>query len=289
MNNERYDDEVLSAIIDGEADPQTVASVEADPIASERLARMRQGVLLVAEPVPSPNPERRTASIAAALAAATPAPEVTSLAAARHERDAKQKRSAPKRAWIAGVAAAAAFLVAIPVAISLGGSPDAETTAADAVEEVAAEATADESADDADAMEDETTALQDSGADDGDAEQDSFVDNRDEVAEAMEDDAANDPRASRVNTSDLETANTVGEIDVLILDNLLAPKYDASAVIVAGVNESCVRPREGVTSDLPFDLVNLDSFGGAARLVLIEFADDGTTRVLDAEDCASLR
>ena len=252
---------------------------------------MRQGVLLVAEPLPSPNPERRSASIAAALAAATPAPEVTSLAAARHERDAKQKRSAPKRGWIAGVAAAAAaFLVAIPIAISLGGSPNAETTATNVVEEAPAETTADVSASDAtDAMEDEAVATEDSGSNDGDAEQESFVDNRDEVAEAIEDDAANDPRANRVNTSDLETANTVGAIAELISNSTLAPRYDTSAVIEAGVNESCVRSREGVTSDLAFDLVNLDSFGGAARLVLIEFADDGTTRVLDAEDCASLR
>ncbi len=288
MNNKRYDDELLSAIIDGQADAETVASVEADPVASERLAHMRQGVLLVAEPVPEATPERRSSSIAAALAAASPAPEVTSLAAARHER-AVTRQSAPKRAWIAGVAAAAAFLIAIPLAISLTGESTTDTVAADAAEETSVDAAAnsDDSADADDAM-DESAEVAESDDSAADAEEESFA-SREEVAEAMEDDAANEPRAQRVNTSDLATATTVDGIDELITDGTITPKYDAAAVVEAGVLESCVQPRDGVTAELPYDLVNLDSFGGATRLILIEFADDATTRVLDAEDCSALR
>lgn len=285
MNNERYTDELLSAIIDGEADAETVASVEADPVASERLAHMRQGVLLVAEPVPEATPERRSASIAAALSAATPAPEVTSLAAARHERDVV-KRSAPRRAWIAGVAAAAAFLIAIPLAISLAGENSTDIVAADAVEETSLDATAETAGAD-DAM-DEASDVVESDDSAADAEEENFA-SREEVAEAMEDEAAVEPRANRVNTSDLATATTVTGIDELIDEGTITPKYDAAAVVEAGVLEACVRPREGVTAELPFDLVNLDSFGGATRLILIEFADDATTRLLDAEDCSALR
>ncbi len=285
MNNERYTDELLSAIIDGEADAETVASVEADPVASERLAHMRQGVLLVAEPVPEATPERRSASIAAAMAAATPAPEVTSLAAARHERDVV-KRSTPRRAWIAGVAAVAAFLIAIPVAISLAGDNSTDIVAADAVEETSVDATAETAGAD-DAM-DEASDVVESDDSAADAEEENFA-SREEVAEAMEDEAAVEPRANRVNTSDLATATTVTGIDELIDEGTITPKYDAAAVVEAGVLEACVRPREGVTAELPFDLVNLDSFGGATRLILIEFADDATTRVLDAEDCSALR
>ena len=285
MTTNHYDDELLSAIIDGEADAETVASVEADSVASKRLAHMRDGVSLVAKPVPEATPERRSASIAAALAGAAPAPQVTSLTAARHTRS-EAKKAVPRRAWIAGVAAAVAFLIAIPVAISLGGSSNTEATAADAAVDVvisnddaATEPTIAASDDESEAMEDE----------DSDAESDSFSSNREEVEEAMADDEANAPRANRVVTSDLEVANNVDEIDDLIDRDVILPQYDAAAVIDAGVNQSCVRARDGVTSGLPYDLVQLDSFGGGARLILVEFADDGTTRVLDAEDCASLR
>jgi len=161
MTTNHYDDELLSAIIDGEADAETVASVEADPVASKRLAHMRDGVSLVAKPVPEATPERRSASIAAALAEAAPAPQVTSLTAARHARS-EAKKAVPRRAWIAGVAAAVAFLIAIPVAISLGGSSNTEATASDAAADVAtsndddaAEPTVDELDDESEAMADE--------------------------------------------------------------------------------------------------------------------------------------
>ena len=70
MSNERFDDEMLSAIIDGEADDATVASVLADDAASQRLEDMRTAVEVVAEEPPPATPQRRQQSIAAALAAA---------------------------------------------------------------------------------------------------------------------------------------------------------------------------------------------------------------------------
>ena len=136
MSENRFDDAALSAIIDGEADDQLAAAVHGDEVASQRLQHMRTAVEVVAtEPEPASS-ERRSASIAAAMAAATPAsPEVTSLAAARHERAEKQ-RSIP-RGLIAAVAAAVALIVAIPIALSLGGgdttdfASEAASTAAD--------------------------------------------------------------------------------------------------------------------------------------------------------------
>jgi hypothetical protein len=283
MNNEPYDDAVLSAIIDNEADAETVASVEADPIASKRLAQMRQGVLLVAESVPDATPERRSASIAAALAAATSAPEVTSLAAARHNRDVSKKRTVPK-VWMAGVAAAVAFVIAIPLALSLGGSDTADT-ATDAAEiavnddvSLSVPSAAAEVSDSDKAVEEALEA---------DAEDGNFA-TAQSVADEMADDAANDPRAFAVIESDLPSANNIDKINELIALDTITPEYDAQAVIDVDVSERCVRPREGVTNERPYGLVKLTPFGGSDRLILVEFADDGTTRVLDAEDCSPL-
>lgn len=285
MSNKRFDDEVLSAIIDGEADAATVASVEADPAARDRLERMRQGVLLVAKPVAEATAERRSASIAAALATAYSAPEVTSLTAVRQDRENDKKRTGPKKLWLAGVAAAAAFLIAIPLALSLGGS-NTTNTAADTVTD-AAEISNDAAVGDALADGDAMDGAEEAMADD-DAEAAGEFD-RETVEEAMADDAANDPRANRVNTSDLASANTVDQIDELLNIGSLAAKYDAATVVAAGVAEQCARPQEGVSAERPYDLINLNSFGGAERLILVEFADNGMTRVLDAEDCSSLR
>ncbi len=194
MSNERFNDELLSAIIDGEAEPELVASVNADAEASTRLEQMRQAVQIVAEEPPAATAQRRSASIAAAMAAATPAPEVTSLAAARHERaETKKQARSFSTGWVAAVAAAVAFLIAIPIAIGLGGGSGATDVAADATDSTslnvtdaagdAADAVAETSSDDA--MEDDE-AMEDAGdsarAFDDDAMED----------DAMEDDAMED-------------------------------------------------------------------------------------------------
>ena len=114
MSNERFDDELLSAIIDGDADEATVASVLADETASQRLDAMRTVAGIVAEEPPPATPARREQSIAAALAAANSAPEVTSLTTERVAR-----RSGPSPKVLAIAAAVLLFVLAIPVIIGL--------------------------------------------------------------------------------------------------------------------------------------------------------------------------
>ncbi len=316
MSNERYDDEVLSAIIDDEADAELVASVRNDSDASLRLEHMRQAVQLVAEEPAPATAERRSASIAAALAAATPAPEVTSLAAARHEKkQAEKKRNIPT--WAAAVAAAVAFVVAIPIAISLGlgGGESTDTaTATDSAGDSAsldvgetsdfggAEAMAD-SADDVveeameeEAMEESDEAMEDDAMEEpAEAMEEEGEGVRSTVVEAEAPAAIGDEAIAQAlttrqlrNRANLVSVNNLDNLESLI-DLSIRPRYSAEQMESANVSPECLQASQDVTSDTPYDLVNLTPFGGEDRLILVEFADDGSTRVLDAEDCAPLR
>ena len=319
MNNEHFDDAVLSAIIDGEAEPDLVASVKSSSDASQRLEQMRQAVQIVAEEPPPASPERRSASIAAAMAAATSAPEVTSLAAARHEKAEEKKRRSLSTGWIAAVAAAVAFIVAIPIAISLApdGGTDTATTdsaaeivdaagdAADAVEGDEEEAMEDEEEameDEAEpevAMEDEEEAMEDEAMEDeevvdlgGDAE-DITTEGIDRTAGEEEAESAVVPAVEKVDVENFELSELPAVSNAIELSDLIAigavgPLYSPDEVVTAGVNPACVAPSEFVTEPVPYALATLTPFGGADRLLLVEFADNGTSRTLDAEDCALL-
>jgi len=318
MSENLFDDAALSAIIDSEADDQLVASVEANAGASERLQAMRTAVdVVAAAPLPA-TPERRAASIAAAMAAATPAsPDVTSLAAARHEKAEKQRRSLP-RGVLAGVAAAVAFVVAIPIALSLGGGETAdfatETSSDAAVEETAddvvddasdttsaaasavvesdaMEDTADEMAMDDTAMEEEVVEESQDAEDPDSAGVDVTAgDADDSAAEAIDETVVADPiDVENFALADLPTFTTIRGANQAIADGEIVPFYSAADVVVAGVREDCVAESTAVTSPAPYALITLSPFGGADRLVVIEFADNGATRALDAEDCALLR
>ena len=319
MNNKRYDDEVLSAIIDDDADAETVASVSADAVATERLEHMRRAVTIVAEPVPDATPERRAGSIAAAMAAATSAPEVSSLAAARHQRTerAATRRSMP-RAWLGVAAAMVMFVIAIPIALSFGSGNDTTDTATDdsaslgtdEARDITASDDSGDSANAADLAGDDVDDAVDGAVDDA-------MDDADAVAEDTAspdaDDAADDDAAADTESSDDEvdqgepeaapsttsgvnlkdarsffTANNVDVINDFVQNGTITPRYTVGEVLSADVNAECVRPTSRVTAEAPYDLVNLDHFGGAARVVVVEFADDGGIRILDAEDCALL-
>src|SRR5690349_14625396 len=67
------DDDLVSAVLDGEATPEERARVEADPALSARLAEFADVRDAVAEPVPPPSAATRERAIAAATAAARPA------------------------------------------------------------------------------------------------------------------------------------------------------------------------------------------------------------------------
>ena len=292
MTENRYDDQLLSTIIDGEASPEIIAAVEADEAASQRLIDLRAAVTHVATPVPEATPEKRSASIAAAMATATPAsPEVTSLSAKRHEKQEEKKRF-PTGWLIAAAAAVLLFVLAIPVFLN--------DTSTDFATDAASDASL--SAESADATEELVERAVTS--DDGDEE--AMEDEEEEAMEDEEEDAGDATvEAAGVPADldlDLEVVPSIEELNVLIEDTTVAPNLagndilaietlqarnsgDFDEVLATEVNPECLVPGEGVTNATPYSLVVLDPFAGPAQLVIIEFGDDGTTRLLDAETC----
>lgn len=309
------DDELLSAIIDGEASAESIASVEADPERSQRLADMRSAVDIVAATPPAATTERRSASIAAAMAAATPAsPEVTSLAAQRHKREEK-KRSIPVAA-LAAAAAVLLFVLAIPVIFGLGGGGEVDV-AADLADESANVGEAAEETTETDAVEESEEASDQDAAAAADTEvfEEPAEGETSGDEEAMEDEEeaaeeAAEPARASGDLDDAVVINTpiaqsIEELDELIAAGSLAPVLAEQDLLareapVARAGESVdealateVNPECLVASNggnvLAYDIAVLDPFAGAAELVIIEFVDDGTTRVLNAETCEVIR
>ena len=303
MSNERYDDELLSAIIDGEADEASVASVLADDAASKRLEAMRTAAGIVAEDPPPATAQRRQQSIAAALAAAESAPEVTSLTAERAAR-----RTGPSPKIIAIAAAVLLFVLAIPVLVGLRPSSDnvaseaadaaAETELSadvvedvvdgddeeEAMEDVAEEAEEEAMEDEEEAMEDDeetsetaVPAISDDAGDDAAADdaEESFVPPDRSLAERL----ATDPAA-------VPSTNSITGIDDLVQLGSIIPIYSIDDLVEAGINPGCV---SGASDVDRFGVVLLDDGTGPERLVIVEFTNSGATILLDAEDCAVLR
>lgn len=307
MSSEAFTDEMLSAIIDDEADDKTIAAVNADPAARARLQQLRAAVSHVAAPIPAANPERRSASIAAALAAASPTTEVSSLAAARHVRETQPSRSRSAPRWLAVAAAAGFLIVTIPLLARFSGS-DADETATTAAEEVdsasfgindsGADTDTDAASDDAgdssaDAMDEvEGPADSDDAVLLDTADQDAVEEAATAETDGFEPDAAADEQeATTVAPAETEKIRVVvSNLDILeefITLGAVAAQLTAEQVIAEGVPAACVEPLADVDT-ATFDLVVLDDFGGTARLILVIFNQDGSTTALDAEDCAQL-
>ena len=313
MSNQRYDDEILSAIIDDEADAETVAAVAADSDAAARLANMRQAVEIVGEEPPPATAERRSASIAAALAAATPAPEVSSLATKRQERVEEEKKRSLPSGWILAVAAAVAFLIAIPIGLVVLGSDSATETATDSISDSASLAERDSATDAAgdaadavedvvdgddeeEAMEDDEEAMEDEEAfeeDEAMEDEEEAMEDEEEIFASADADAAEVPSTTTTvvdltDRASLFTVNNAEAIDDQIAIGTIRPQFSADQVESAGVSPACLDSGIALVSNTPYALVNLSPFGGADRLVLVEFDADGMSRVLDAEDCSVL-
>ncbi len=306
MSTEPFTDEILSAIIDGEADDATVASVAADPIAAARLAQLRNAVRHVAAPLPDATAERRSASIAAAMAAATPAPQVASLAAARHERTVRPQRPAPQRGrWLAAVAAAIILVVAIPVLANLRSDNDAADTASSSLD--ASDSTTDDSSSDdgfaadtpdsdesSDAVQDAVDEPANDALDPSEfAGDDAMADE-----EASADDAADaplvDPDESDSALDVLNRATRVNSIEVLndlIEVNGVTPSLTSdqamAAVIESGLSPECVDSL-GIIETPSLALAFLSEDNAEERLLLLSFDDAGNVTTLDAEDCSQL-
>ena len=327
MTENRYDDEVLSTILDGEASEELVAAVRTNSEAQQRLRALQSAVDHVGEPVPAASSERRAQSIAAAMAAATPAaPEVTSLAAQRHKRTEAKQSSIP--GWlIAAAAAVIAFIVATPFLFNGGEVADTATESADAAE-VVEESAADESdtaedvatdaavaSDDTETEEEamEEEAMEEEAMDDESAADEEVVEeaadaDSDEAEDVVDSEDGEEEPAPTANLSesvnlDLQVVPSVEELalsidnatitaqlagdDILAIETLQARSTSAlDEVLATDVNPQCLEAPEGVTNPTPYSIVVLDPFAGPATLVVVEFADDGTTRLLDAETCA---
>ena len=290
MSNERFDDEMLSAIIDGEADDATVASVLADDAASQRLEDMRTAVEVVAEEPPPATPQRRQQSIAAALAAAKSAPEVTSLTA---ERQARRPSFNPKAL---AIAAALLLFVVVAIPVIAGLRPGAENLADTAEDSASTELAA---GDAADAVADVV---------DGDDEDEAMEDEEDEATAATvpappaeetdaaasdeDDDAELDFVESELTlaerlateTDPVPASNSIDGINELIRFGSITPQYTIDDLVEADVNPACVN---GDTNVQRFGAAFLESFAGPDELIIIEFTDNMTI-VLDAEDCSVL-
>ncbi len=297
MSTERFDDEILSAIIDGEADQELVASVAADSVASARLEQLRAAVAAVQAPIPDATPKRRAASIAAAMAAATPAPEVSSLAAARHTRTEQTKHRRLNPQWIAVAAAAILLVVAIPLLVRSAGSDSADFAAStdDSTSFSAGDAGTDDAADSSeDAVDSADTAANDAEA--AEAESGDAVTNDGATEEsapvaaeepADSDEAADDAAVNTFRRADAQVVNSVEVLEDLISLGSIVPELTAEQVLAEGVTPECVDQLD-IDAGATFALAFLDPFGGGPRLVLIGFNADGTTTTLDAEDCSPL-
>lgn len=128
------DDEVVSAVLDGEATDAEVRRVMADPRLQARLAHFEHVASAVSAPV-EPTGGARDAAVAAALAI-EPEPRTSDLVARRERR----------RALAPWLAAAAALLVLIPLGLAVfrsGGTDEGTDTAARAPESAGTEASSD--------------------------------------------------------------------------------------------------------------------------------------------------
>lgn len=139
----RTDDEIVSAVLDGEATAEERARVAADPVLSARLAEFTAVAEAVGAPVAPPRADARDAALAAAVAS-------------RHRPDPVVVPLRPRRSTGSFLAIAAAVLGALLVAGLLAGrlsdgrdelagdSADSADTVADGAEESGGSTAADE-------------------------------------------------------------------------------------------------------------------------------------------------
>jgi negative regulator of sigma E activity len=288
-----FNDEQLSAVLDGTADPELVGRVQASPEASDRLDQLRRVRDLVATPPVGASPERRAASIAAALAAAeVAAPEgVSSLSVAREK--AEQKRRLVDRFSPQVMAAAAALLLVVIVA------PFLISRSGDNTSDFAAETTADAADDGMNNSLAETAgadAMEESDDDSGSADS-AMADTAEAPAadEAMEADLLIDDSADDVS----DDAASAGEDEVLRIFPTNSPVQLLASIDLGtvapnlflsdpelrnSVNPECLAPFTEA-AEPTFALSIIDG-PDISQFVVIHFDEDGTNTLFDAEDCS---
>lgn len=121
-----YDDELISAYLDGEIGPDEAARIERDPQAQARTAELAAVQAAMAEPVPPLAAADRDRLRAAAVAAAAPAAAVRPISAARGRRS----RAFVPLAAAAGIAAVVLGAMAVLRNLDDGSGDSADSTAA---------------------------------------------------------------------------------------------------------------------------------------------------------------
>jgi hypothetical protein len=160
MNDDRspIDDELLSAVLDGEATPDQRALVEASPGALERLEQLRATAARLAEPVAPLEADVSARLLARALEEAPPAadslpgpvPTIPVVAPRApedpHRGDELAKRRSRRGRWAGALAGAAAALLLVVVGLSLARSGSRESAGSSSAATANESATADAAA-----------------------------------------------------------------------------------------------------------------------------------------------
>ena len=126
----RPDDELVSAVLDGEATPEERARVEADPVLSARLAEFTAVRDAVAEPVAPPSEATRERAIEAAKVLGRELGEPASATVRPLKR---RSRSADLPRFLAVAAAILLVLVTFGALASVSGDDSGEDSASDAL------------------------------------------------------------------------------------------------------------------------------------------------------------
>lgn len=121
-----YDDELISAYLDGEIDLDDAARIERDPQARARAAELAAAQAAVAEPVPPLTDAERDRLRATAVAAAPPAAPVRPISATSQRRS----RAFIPLAAAAGIAAVVLGAMAVLRNLDDGSGDSADSTAA---------------------------------------------------------------------------------------------------------------------------------------------------------------
>lgn len=130
MTGPDHTDEIVSAYLDGEATPDEVAQVEADPALRSRLEWLRVAAAALGAAVPPPSESVREAAIAAALAAAAQADELADdpvAASAPPVADIAAGHRRARRATTWAAAAVVAVLAAV-AGLALSNRPEDPTS-----------------------------------------------------------------------------------------------------------------------------------------------------------------
>ncbi|MGQ0616184.1 MAG: anti-sigma factor family protein [Acidimicrobiia bacterium] len=131
MTGPDHIDEIVSAYLDGEATPDEMARVEADPALQARLESLRVAAAAVGSAVPAPSATTRETAVAAALAATMPAADQVAddpdadPAAPLADFSAGRRRTRRATTW---AAAAVVALLAAVGGLALSNRPEDSTS-----------------------------------------------------------------------------------------------------------------------------------------------------------------